>query len=145
VLFAPSAPMIFATLASSIIILACLLPVLRLVQIIFLTEYIMICGPLQLLMCLTTNTIYSLLMITLTLCGLFLCELNLTHFLPCQIFLPLSPHSLVAPSKLFSVTMTVSLTTSHLEHFSPLMGWFHECPAPTSLRRTVKPSVLFAP
>jgi hypothetical protein len=35
--FAPGAPMIFATLASSVIILACLLPVLCLMQIISLT------------------------------------------------------------------------------------------------------------
>jgi hypothetical protein len=37
-------------------------------------------------------------------------------------FSPLSPHSLVVPSKLFSVTMTVSSTTPPLEHSSPLMG-----------------------
>jgi hypothetical protein len=53
------------------------------------------------------------------LCRLFLCELNLTPFSPCQIFLPLSPHSLAPPSKLFSETTAVSSTTPPLERSLP--------------------------
>jgi hypothetical protein len=78
--------MISTTLASSIVTLACLLPVLCLAQIIFLIYSIVICGPLQLLVFLATSTTCSFFMIALTLCGLFLCELNLTSFSPCQIF-----------------------------------------------------------
>jgi hypothetical protein len=65
---------------------------------------------------------YYLVILDLTLCGLF----------PCQL-------------KLSSVTMVGSLTTPPFDHSSPLIGWFCGCSATTLLHRTVNLSVLFAP
>jgi hypothetical protein len=59
----------------------------------------------------------------------FLLQVKSHTFFTLSFFSPLSPHSLAAPSKLFSATMAVSLTTPPLEHSSPLMGWFCGCPA----------------
>jgi hypothetical protein len=99
-----------------------------------------ICGPHQLLVFLRASIIWFL-MITLILCGLFLCTLNLTLFPHCQIFLPLFPRSLATPSKPSSVTTGVSLAMSPPVHSLPLLGLFCGCLAYTPLCRTVKPSV----
>jgi hypothetical protein len=52
-----------------------------------------------------------------------------------SIFLLLSSHSLVTPSKLFSATTVMSSIMPTLEHSSPLMGWFCGCPAPKLLHK----------
>jgi hypothetical protein len=75
----------------------------------------------------------------------FCLQVKSDTFSTLSIFLPLSPYSLAAPSKLFSATTAVSSTMPPLKHSLPLMGWFYGYPAPTTLRRTVKPSVLFTP
>jgi hypothetical protein len=82
---------------------------------------------------------------TLILCELFLYALNLTLFPHCQIFLPLFPCSLATPSKLPCVTMAVSSTMAHPVHSLPPVGSSCGNPVHTPLRRTVKPSILFAP
>jgi hypothetical protein len=89
---------------------------------------------------LVVNTILLSLMITPILCGLFLYVLNLTLFSLCQIFLLRFPHSLAAPSKSSSATMTVSSIMPPLTHSLPSKGYFCGCLVPTLLRRTVKPS-----
>jgi hypothetical protein len=104
-----------------------------------------ICRFHQLSVFLGANIIWLSLMITLILCGLFLCALNLTLFPHYQIFLPLFPRSLVAPSKSSSVTTVVSSTIPPPVHSLPPMGLSCGCPAHTPLRRMVKSSVLFAP
>jgi hypothetical protein len=71
----------------------------------------MIYELLPLLAYLTTNIIWLSLMITLILCGLFLCALNLTFFLLCQKKSLMSPHSLPAPSKPSSATMAYLYTS----------------------------------
>jgi hypothetical protein len=62
-----------------------------------------------------------------------------------SIFSPLFSHCLAAPSKLSSVTTTVSLTMLPPVHSLPPMGSSCGCPAYTPLRKIVKPSVLFTP
>jgi hypothetical protein len=91
------------------------------------------------------NIIWLSLMITLLLCGLLLCALNLTFFPHCQIFLPLFPRSLAALPKLSSMTTVVSSTMPPPMHSLPPVGLSCRCPAHTPLRKMAKPSVLFAP
>jgi hypothetical protein len=105
----------------------------------------MIYGPHWLLVFWGASIIWLSLMITLNLCGLFLCVLNLTLSPHCQIFLPLFPRSLVEASKLSSVIMVMSLTMPPPVHSLPPVGSSCGCPAHTPLRKMVKSSVLFAP
>jgi hypothetical protein len=84
-------------------------------------------------------------MITLILCGLFLCTLNLTLFLFCQKNSLMSPHSLPAPSKSSSATIVMSSITPPLVPSSPPKGYFCGCLVPTPLHRTVKMSASFTP
>jgi hypothetical protein len=57
----------------------------------------------------------------------------------------MSLHSLTAPSKQSSVTMTVSSITPPLAHALPPKRYFCGCLILTLLRRTVKPNASFAP
>jgi hypothetical protein len=98
-----------------------------------------------LLVYLATNIIWLFLMITPILCGLFLCELNLTLFPLCQIFSLMSPHSLAAPLKPSSATMVMSSIMPPLVHSSPPKGYFCGCLVHTLLHIMVKPSASFAP
>jgi hypothetical protein len=63
----------------------------------------------------------------------------------CQIFSPLFTRSLAAPSTSSSVATAVSLTMPPPAHSLSPVGSSCRCPTHTPLRRTVKPSVLFAP
>jgi hypothetical protein len=83
-------------------------------------------------------------MITLILCGLFLCVLNLTSFPFCQKN-RMSPHSLAAPSKLSSATMAINSIVFPLAHSLTPKRYFCECLVPTLLHRMVKPSASFKP
>jgi hypothetical protein len=105
----------------------------------------MICGSYQLSVFLGASIIWLSLMITLILCRLFLCALNLILFPYCQKISPLFPHSLDTPSKLFSVTMAMSSIMPPPVNSLPPMGSSYGCPVHTPLRRMVKPSVLFVP
>ena len=58
----------------------------RLVRIIILISYTVIYGPLQLSVCRVLNIILSFLMITRTICGLFLYALSLTRMPPSLTF-----------------------------------------------------------
>jgi hypothetical protein len=102
-------------------------------------------GPHQLSVFLGASIIGLSLMITLILCGPFLCALNMTLFPHCQFFLPLFPCSLATPSKPSSVTMVVSSTMPPPMHSLPPVESSCGCPIHTCLHREVKPSVLFAP
>jgi hypothetical protein len=75
-----------------------------------------------LLVFLAVSIIWLSLMITLILCGLFLCALNLTPFHIVKFFSSLLPRSLAAPSKTSSVTMVVSSTMPPPMHFFASSG-----------------------
>jgi hypothetical protein len=112
---------------------------------IFLTLYIVICGPPRFPVSLDLNIILPFSMVILITCGRFPYASNPTHFLPLLIFSPLLPHNSAPLLKICNVTMVVSLTIRSLVRFFSHLACFFACHVPTPLNRMARPSTFFVP
>jgi hypothetical protein len=138
-------PTVFAMLANLVAMFAFPFPPPLPALVMCFSYYIVISGHHLSLVSLATNTILLLLMIIRIIYGHSLCDSNLTLFLHCQIFSPMSTHSLASLSRGCKVIMVASSTISTPARSLRLMAFSFACHALTLSHKMVKPNVSFVP